>query len=98
MLGLTFAKGSVIWTIFEGPAGMVLGLFCGIVFAILCWFLPYKDKTNRSTYKFIIIFSLSALAIFGSRRAELESTGPILVLTLAFVAELGWHRLGTEDK
>ncbi|XP_069956725.1 sodium/hydrogen exchanger 9B2-like isoform X2 [Cherax quadricarinatus] len=97
MLGLTFAKGALIWTILEGPAGMVLGILCGIVFAILCWYLPYKEKTNRSTYKFVIIFSLSALAIFGSHRAELESSGPILVLTLAFVAGLGWHRLGTED-
>nr|XP_053649261.1 sodium/hydrogen exchanger 9B2-like [Cherax quadricarinatus] len=59
--------------------------------------IPYKEKTNRSTYKFVIIFSLSALAIFGSHRAELESSGPILVLTLAFVAGLGWRKLGTED-
>ncbi|XP_069956920.1 sodium/hydrogen exchanger 9B2-like isoform X2 [Cherax quadricarinatus] len=97
MLGLTFAKGALIWTILEGPTGMVLGILCGIVFAILCWYLPYKEKTNRSTYKFVIIFSLSALAIFGSHRAELESSGPILVLTLAFVAGLGWRKLGTED-
>ncbi|KAK8727953.1 hypothetical protein OTU49_009528 [Cherax quadricarinatus] len=96
MLGLTFAKGALIWTILEGPTGMVLGILCGIVFAILCWYLPYKEKTNRSTYKFVIIFSLSALAIFGSHRAELESSGPILVLTLAFVAGLGWRKLGTE--
>ncbi|KAK8727929.1 hypothetical protein OTU49_009517, partial [Cherax quadricarinatus] len=97
MLGLTFAKGSLIWTILEGPAGMLLGILCGIVFAILCWFLPYKEKTNRTSYKCIIIFTLSALAIFGSHKVELESSGPILVLTFAFIAGLGWRRLGTED-
>ncbi|XP_071552701.1 sodium/hydrogen exchanger 9B2-like isoform X2 [Panulirus ornatus] len=97
MMGVTFAKGSLVWTVLKGPVEILVGIVYGIVFGILCWFLPHKEKENRATYKFIVIFSLGALGMFGSHKVGLESSGPIAVLTLAFVAGLGWRKPGNED-
>ncbi|XP_042203390.1 sodium/hydrogen exchanger 9B2-like [Homarus americanus] len=97
MLGITFAEGSLFWTILKGPVEILAGIMYGIGFGLLCWFLPYKEKERRATYKFIIIFGLGALGMFGSHKVGLESSGPIAVLTLAFVAGLGWRKPGNED-
>ncbi|KAK3860198.1 hypothetical protein Pcinc_017629 [Petrolisthes cinctipes] len=92
MLTLTFSKGSLYWTISKGPVEIVLGLLYGLVFGVLCWYLPHKKKKYRPIYKFIIMFVLGSLAMFGSQKVNLESSGPIGVLSLAFVAGLGWRR------
>ncbi|KAK8727822.1 hypothetical protein OTU49_009474 [Cherax quadricarinatus] len=97
LLGLTFAEGSLIWTILKGPVEILLGIIYGIFFGLLCWFVPYKEKRNRAVYKFIIVFCLGALGMFGSHKVGLESSGPIAVLAFAFVAGLGWRRPGKED-
>ncbi|KAG7156609.1 Sodium/hydrogen exchanger 9B2-like 2 [Homarus americanus] len=83
MLGITFAEGSLFWTILKGPVEILAGIMYGIGFGLLCWFLPYKEKERRATYN--------------TWSVGLESSGPIAVLTLAFVAGLGWRKPGNED-
>ncbi|XP_066952008.1 sodium/hydrogen exchanger 9B2-like isoform X3 [Macrobrachium rosenbergii] len=97
MLGLTFAEGSPTWTIVKGPIEIFVGLMYGVILGVLCWYLPYREKKNRPLYKLILLFVLGCLALFGSQKAALESAGAIGVLTVAFVAGLGWRKPETED-
>ncbi|XP_042891567.1 sodium/hydrogen exchanger 9B2-like isoform X1 [Penaeus japonicus] len=97
MMGLTFAKGSTTWTVFKGPFEIFTGIVYGIVFGIVCWYLPYREKKNRAIYKLLLLFGLGGLAMFGSHKVGLESSGAIAVLTVAFVAGLGWRKPGNED-
>ncbi|KAG0724532.1 Sodium/hydrogen exchanger 9B2 [Chionoecetes opilio] len=97
MLGLTFAEGSLAWTLAKGPLEVVAGLVYGVVFGALCWFLPHRETRDRPAAKFVILFCLSALGMFGSHKVGLESSGPIAVLSLAFVTGLGWRRGDNKD-
>ncbi|XP_068204126.1 sodium/hydrogen exchanger 9B2-like isoform X2 [Palaemon carinicauda] len=97
LLGLTFAEGSPTWTILKGPIEIFVGIMYGVIFGVLCWYLPYREKKNRPMYKLIILLVLGCLALFGSQKAALESAGAIGVLTVAFVAGLGWRKPETED-
>ncbi|XP_045612006.1 sodium/hydrogen exchanger 9B2 [Procambarus clarkii] len=97
MLGVIFSEGSLVWTILKSPAQMFLGVIYGIACGLLCWILPYHEKMNRATYKFILVFCLGALGVLGSREVGLASAGPLSILTLAFVAGMGWRRPGCED-
>nr|XP_045611562.1 sodium/hydrogen exchanger 9B2-like isoform X1 [Procambarus clarkii]XP_045611657.1 sodium/hydrogen exchanger 9B2-like isoform X1 [Procambarus clarkii]XP_045611740.1 sodium/hydrogen exchanger 9B2-like isoform X1 [Procambarus clarkii] len=97
MLGLTFAEGSLVWTILKGPVEILAGIVYGIVFGLLCWIVPSSDKKSRAFYKFIIVFILGSLGMFGSQKVGLGSSGPIAVLAFAFIAGLGWRRPGNED-
>ncbi|XP_050686648.1 sodium/hydrogen exchanger 9B2-like isoform X2 [Eriocheir sinensis] len=97
MLGLTFAEGSLGWTLAKGPLEVVAGLVYGAVFGALCWLLPHRESKDRPAYKFMLLFCLGTLGMFGSYKVGLKSSGPIAVLSLAFVTGLGWRRGGSWD-
>lgn len=97
MMGLTFAEGSLGWTLAKGPLEVVAGLVYGAVFGALCWVLPHRESKDRGAFKFVFLFCLGALGMFGSHKVGLESSGPIAVLSLAFVTGLGWRRSDNKD-
>ncbi|XP_045108402.1 sodium/hydrogen exchanger 9B2-like isoform X2 [Portunus trituberculatus] len=92
MMGLAFAEGSLVWTLAKGPLEVVAGLVYGVVFGSLCWVLPHQESKDRPAFKFVILFCLGCLGMFGSHKVGLESSGPIAVLSLAFVTGLGWRQ------
>ena len=49
-------------------------------------------QENVTTYRFVILMAGGLFAIFGSRVVHLSGAGPLGVLTIAFVAALGWRK------
>ncbi|KAK8396546.1 hypothetical protein O3P69_005530 [Scylla paramamosain] len=98
MMGLAFAEGSLVWTLAKGPLEVVAGLVYGVVFGALCWVLPHQESKDRPAFKFVILFFLGCLGMFGSHKVGLESSGPIAVLSLAFVTGLGWRQSANKDE
>ena len=43
-------------------------------------------------FRSALLMGLSLLAIFGSKKADWSGSGPLAVLTLAFVAGLRWRK------
>ena len=62
--------GSLVWTLAKGPLEVVAGLVYGAVFGVVCWALPHQESKNRPAFKFIILFCLGALGMFGSHKVR----------------------------
>jgi len=49
-------------------------------------------QENVTSYRFVLLMAGGIFAIFGSRSVHLNGAGPLGVLTIAFVAALGWRK------
>lgn len=64
------STGSLVWTLAKGPLEVVAGLVFGAVFGALCWLLPHRESKDRPVYKFLLLFCLGALGMFGSHKVK----------------------------
>ena len=97
-LGITFSQGSIIEQIFVPFAEIVVGLLYGIFIGILFWYIPNrKDNFAIAEIRSILLLIGGIASYFGSSLVEMHSSGPLGVLTLAFVASYGWRRQGYDD-
>ena len=102
LLGVIFATGPIVFTVFRGPLEIVMGLAYGIGFGLICWQVPHRHdmkKGSRNRNRLAIIIGLAMFAYFGAARAEVYGTGflaagPLAVIMVSFVASIGWKRTG----
>ena len=102
LLGVIFATGPVVFTVFRGPLEVVMGLVYGIGFGLICWKVPHKHdmkKGTRNRNRLAIITGLAFFGFFGAKRAEVYGTGflaagPLAVIMVSFVASIGWKKSG----
>ena len=102
LLGIIFATGSIVFTIFRGPMEIVMGLAYGIGFGLICWQVPHRHdmkKGSRNRNRLAIITGLALFGYFGAKRAEVYGTGflsagPLAVIVVSFVASIGWKKAG----
>lgn len=59
-----------MWTLAKGPLEVVAGLVYGVVFGSLCWVLPHQESKDRPAFKFVILFFLGCLGMFGSHKVR----------------------------
>ena len=97
-LGLTFSEGSIIRKMFMPLAEVTVGILYGIIFGIVLWFVPNrKDKFAIVEIRSILLLLGGIVSYFGSIIIEMHSGGALGVLTMAFVASLGWRTQGYES-
>lgn len=102
LLGIIYATGSIVFTIFRGPLEIMMGLAYGIGFGLICWQVPHRHdmkKGSRNRNRVAIITGLTMFGYFGSTRAEVYGTGflaagPLSVILVSFVASIGWKKTG----
>lgn len=98
LLGITFKPNQdMLSIIFQGPKEALIGLVFGTVWAAVAVFLPGQDDPKISRFRFAILFLGGLLAYFGSKSVELAGAGALAVLVMAFVAGIGWRKLGWTD-
>ncbi|XP_018012556.2 sodium/hydrogen exchanger 9B2 [Hyalella azteca] len=97
MLGMTFSEGSLTWQILHGPLEVVMGLSYGAVMGFICWILPNKQQQSCSLLQFGMLLTAGLFALFGSRKIEFGGAGALAVLSMAFIAGVGFRRQGEAD-
>ena len=98
LLGITFEPHQDILTVvFRGPKEAIIGLLFGIGWALLAIFFPGKDDARMDRFRFIILFLGGLVAYFGSKMVDLEGSGALAVLVMAFVTGIGWRKFGWTD-
>jgi len=99
LLGITFKpEQDLLTVVFQGPKEAVIGLLFGIAWALLVTLFPGKDDAKMGPFRFVILFLGGIIAYFGSKAVELEGAGALAVLVMAFVAGIGWRKLGWTDE
>ena len=68
-----------------------------IAWGILVIGLPGKDDPKMGKFRFVLLTLGGLLAYFGSKAVELDGSGALAVLVMAFVAGIGWRRMGWTD-
>lgn len=99
---LAFAsQSSLLWTMLKGPAEATVGVLLGLAVGLLLWFIPEQchpyPKSITGDYnlhRFIILLLTSTFALFGSKKLDFASSGPLAILVLSFVASLRWRPFG----
>uniref|UniRef100_A0A6A7G0F7 Sodium/hydrogen exchanger 9B2-like n=2 Tax=Hirondellea gigas TaxID=1518452 RepID=A0A6A7G0F7_9CRUS len=97
MLGMTFSQGSIAWQFLQGPLEVLMGLSYGGCVGLLCWILPNKRQPSCCMLQFLILFAAGLFALFGSHKIEFGGAGALAVLSMAFVAGIGYRRQGWGD-
>ena len=95
-LGLAFDTGSSLaWNIIEGPLEAFIGLTVGCSIGIVLWYFPYEHEHSDGQlikYQRTLLLNLSGIfMLFASSSLDLNGSGPLGCLTLAFVAGLKWR-------
>lgn len=62
--------GDILFNIFRGPVEILVGIACGVVTGIICWFFPNNDEVGVSRNRFVLLLGINNLFIFGSRAVE----------------------------
>jgi len=102
LLGIEFAIGNIVFSIFRGPIEIIMGLVYGISFGLICWQIPHRHdmkKGTRNRNRLAIMIGLAMLGYFGARRVKVYETGfisagSLAAFVVAFVASIGWKRTG----
>lgn len=95
------SQSSLVWTILKPPAELIAGVLIGLVVGLITWFVPEQchpyPKTITGKYnlhRFIILLLCSTFFLFGAKKLNFTSSGPIGILVLSFVASLRWKAFG----
>ena len=88
----------------QGPLEAIAGLLFGILWGLAVTVLPshkrqlvgdkYEMPPFESIARFLFLFCGGVIALFGSKRLNLSGAGALAVLTMAFVAGIGWRKIG----
>lgn len=92
VLGIAFAEGNIAWSICKGPLEALLGVALGAILGVVLWYIPASKQKNRIFLQGFILFAVGLIGVLGCPRLELPGTGPLLCLTVAFVAAVGWRK------
>ncbi|XP_041363760.1 sodium/hydrogen exchanger 9B2-like isoform X2 [Gigantopelta aegis] len=92
LMGITFSKGNLVWTLFKGPLEAIVGVIYGILMGIVLWYVPHKSSKHLVLFRSTLLLGLGLLAIFLSIYLEWSGAGPLGCLSLAFVAALKWRK------
>ncbi|KAK9510603.1 hypothetical protein O3M35_005349 [Rhynocoris fuscipes] len=88
--GLTMA-------IIRGPLEIVLGLLIGILWGLICAFIPHKNDPYVVSKRTAMVGIGSLVAVLGSIQIDFSGAGPLACITGAFVAALCWKIQGWSD-
>lgn len=95
------SQSSLVWTILKPPAELIAGVLIGLVVGLITWFVPEQchpyPKTITGKYnlhRFITLLLCSTFFLFGAKKLNFTSSGPIGILVLSFVASLRWKAFG----
>ena len=83
----------------------MIGILWGIGWGLLLIFFPpavpnpaeSKRPTPSAGLRTLLIVGGGLLAVFGSNKADVPGAGALAVLTMGFVAGLGWRVQGYKD-
>eukprot|EP00088_Acartia_fossae_P039215 TRINITY_DN4080_c0_g1_i4.p1 TRINITY_DN4080_c0_g1~~TRINITY_DN4080_c0_g1_i4.p1 ORF type:complete len:584 (-),score=105.68 TRINITY_DN4080_c0_g1_i4:743-2494(-) len=109
LLGVTFTDGEstdIVSLVFKGPKEAVIGILWGIGWGLLMILFPpavQNPQVNRQAnpsplMRSTLLVAGGLLALLGSAKADVPGAGALAVLTMGFVAGLGWRSQGWEDK
>nr|XP_054773082.1 sodium/hydrogen exchanger 9B2-like [Lytechinus pictus] len=90
ILGIAFAKGDIIYSIFRGPLELVMGVTFGCSAGLLLWYIPDQNQTWLSKKRFILLVFGGIFSVFGSGAAHYPGAGALGCLTMAFIAGHRW--------
>lgn len=80
--------------ILQGPIVLLIGFGFGIIWGILCQYVPSTKEKYLITLRTLLLGLGSVLSSIGSNTLGYSGAGPLGCIVAAFVASLGWRRQG----
>ncbi|KAF8764998.1 Sodium/hydrogen exchanger 9B2 like protein [Argiope bruennichi] len=97
LLGITFATGTLGWTIAQGPLEMIAGIIYGILLGVIAWYIPNPDEKSTSVFRFLILCFGGMCVLFGSQALNWGAAGALGCICLPFVAAIRWKQKDWDD-
>ncbi|CAL1260990.1 unnamed protein product [Larinioides sclopetarius] len=97
LLGVTFATGTLGWTIAQGPLEMLVGIIYGILLGVITWYIPNPDEKSTSVFRFLILCFGGMCVLFGSQALNWGAAGALGCICLPFVAAIRWKQKDWND-
>ncbi|CAB4064343.1 Sodium/hydrogen exchanger 9B2 [Lepeophtheirus salmonis] len=80
--------------ILQVPLEVFIGILAGLIWGIICIFIPSKDDDNVKGFRSCILLGGSIMSHFGCQYYEVPGAGPISILIMGFISGLGWTQYG----
>ncbi|KAF5304586.1 hypothetical protein FQA39_LY09637 [Lamprigera yunnana] len=93
-LGIIFSQQSETMQILYGPIVIAIGLAYGVIWGIVCRFLPHFKEVHLTTLRTLMLGLGCVLSALGSDAIGYNGAGPLGCMVAAFVACLGWRKMG----
>ncbi|XP_035223417.1 sodium/hydrogen exchanger 9B2-like, partial [Stegodyphus dumicola] len=90
ILGITFATGSLGWTIAQGPLEVLVGIIYGVLLGFISWYIPNPEEKSKSVFRFLILCFGGTFVLFGSQALDWGAAGALGCICLPFVAAIRW--------
>lgn len=95
--------GDLLWTLLKAPIEIAVGVLYGCIGGTLLWVLPVDRKVrfhflNRvptmqsHVLRFVLLFGLALLCMFGSTRLSIAGAGALGTLIVPLVASIKWQQ------
>ncbi|CAM6003712.1 unnamed protein product [Sphagnum balticum] len=95
--------GGLLWTLLKAPTEIAVGILYGCIGGTLLWVLPVDRKVRfdfvssvstiqSHVLRFVLLFALALLCMFGSIRISLAGAGALGTLIVPLVASIKWQQ------
>ncbi|XP_042907434.1 sodium/hydrogen exchanger 9B2 [Parasteatoda tepidariorum] len=98
LLGVTFATGTLAWTVAQGPVEIVVGISYGIIVGVIFWYVPNPEEKSKSTFRFMMLVFAAMCVFFGSQALGAGAAGALGCICLPFTAAIRWKKKDWDDE
>ncbi|KAJ9599129.1 hypothetical protein L9F63_010397 [Diploptera punctata] len=90
LLSIITSTGTLTSQIISGPAGVAIGVTCGLILGTIVRFIPHENDRRSSMLRTLLLVGGGLLLIFGSEKIGFVSAGALGTIIYTFIASNGW--------
>lgn len=97
LIGVIFSTGTLLMQVLHGPIVLALGLTYGIIWGLVCSYVPNVKHEYVVTLRTLLLSSGCVLSALGSDAIGYGGAGALGCIVAAFVASLKWRSEGWDN-